>query len=133
MVVNVLVADTLLDTQIPGPGGAEVAAVPAVQVGELLVYPRPAVRHVAGVEPAELVLNLRRWLISLPGGLSVPVECTSAQAAMDAAQAFRADAENGAIGSYSPAELARWATWWCGRRQDAVALAALPQPGGGPR
>ena len=128
--MNVLVADTLMDTQMPGPGGAEIAAVPAIQVGELLVYPRPAVRHTAGVEPAELVLDLRCWLISLPGGLSVPVECVSAQAAVDAAQAFRADAESGAVGSYSPAELAKWAAWWCGHRPDA---AVLPAVSGGDR
>jgi hypothetical protein len=122
-VVNVLMADSLVDTQMTGPAGAEIAAVPAMRVGELLVYPRPAVRHTAaGVEPTELVLDLRRWLISLPGSLSVPVECTSAQAAIDAAQAFRAAADNGAIGSYSPAELAKWAAWWCSRRPDAVPL-----------
>ena len=83
--MNVLMADTLLDTQMPGPAGVEVAAVPAVRVGELLVYPRPVIRHAGGVEPAELVLDLRRWLISLPGQLSVPVECTSARAAVNCA------------------------------------------------
>jgi hypothetical protein len=123
-------ADTLLDTRMAGPGG-EVAAVPAVRVGELLVYPRPAVRYSAAVEPAELTLDLRRWLISLPGGVSVPVECASAQAAVEAAQAFRADAEAGAVGSYSPAELAKWAAWWCGHRQDAVPLTGLSAPTGG--
>jgi len=116
-------ADSLLDTQMAGPAGAEIAAVPAVQVGELLVYPRPTVRYVAGVEPAELVLDLRRWLISLPGQLSVPVECATVQAAVDAAEAFRSDAQSGAIGpSYSPAELAKWAAWWCSHRADAVPL-----------
>jgi len=120
-VVNVLMADSLLDTQMAGPAGAEIAAVPAVRVGELLVYPRPVVRHDAGVEPVELVLDLRRWLISLPGSLSVPIVCASAQAAIAAAQAFRDAAESGAIGpSYSPAELAKWAAWWCARRSDAV-------------
>jgi hypothetical protein len=124
--MKVLAADTLMDTRMPGPVGAEIAAVPAVAVGELLVYPRPVVQHGSGdrggVEPVALVLDLRRWLISLPGGLSVPVECASVQAALDAADAFRADAERGAIGSYSPAELAKWAAWWCEHRDDAIEL-----------
>lgn len=119
--MNVLLANTLLDARMPAPGG-EVASVPAVRVGELLVYPRPVLRYGTNVEPAELVLDLRRWLISLPGGISVPVECDSAQAAVDAAKAFRVDAENGAVGSYSPAELAKWAAWWCSHRGDAVEL-----------
>ena len=120
--MNVLAADTLLDARMPGPVGAEIVTVPAVAVGELLLYPRPVIQHGDGIEPVALVLDLRHWLISLPGGLSVPVECTSAQAAVDTADAFRADAERGAISSYSPGELAKWAAWWCAQRDDAIEL-----------
>jgi hypothetical protein len=81
------------------------------------------IRHGAsGSEPTELALDLTCWQISLPGGLTVPLECRSSQAATDAAEAFRRDAETGAISSYSPAALARWATHWCSHRRDASPL-----------
>jgi hypothetical protein len=133
--MNVLMADTLLDTQLPGPAGAQVAAVPAVRVGELLIYPRPVIRHQDGVGPVELRLDLRRWLICLPGGASVPVECATVQAAVAAAETLRSDAQTGAISNYGPAELAKWAVWWCGHRQDAALLAlgpGLSRSGGNP-
>lgn len=119
---TVLCADELLDTEMPGPDGGEIATVPAMRVGELLVYPRPVIRHGGDDTPIALVLDLRRWLISLPGQLCVPIECSSMQAAIETAEAFRSDSESGAIGNYSPAALAKWAAWWCAGRTNVAEL-----------
>jgi hypothetical protein len=117
----VLAANTLMDAQLAGPDGAEVIAVPARVVGELLAYPRPGVRRGETNQPVSLVLDLRRFLISAPGGLSVPMECFSAEAAVAAATALREAAERDAV-RYSPAALANWAGWWCTQRSDAALL-----------
>jgi len=123
---QVLIGNTLIDVQVTGAVGVEVATVPALRVGELLLFPRPVVQHDTSGLPTELVLDLRRWLLSLPDGLYVPVECDSSAAAVDAARAFREDAETGAISSYSPAQLGKWAAWWCEHRPDAAELDLAP-------
>lgn len=125
MITTVLPGHTLVDLLIPGPSIDAFVAVPAVRVGELLLFPYPSVRQDAAGHAASIELDLRRWLIRLPGGLALPIECADSHAAEAAAAAFRADCETGAVGSYSPAELHKWATWWCAHHPETAVETTL--------
>uniref|UniRef100_UPI003F49A7CB hypothetical protein n=1 Tax=Actinokineospora sp. CA-119265 TaxID=3239890 RepID=UPI003F49A7CB len=120
-VMTVLPGDVLVDAGVRTVlGDTEIAAVPALRLGELRVYPRPCVRHDEAGGASAIVLDLRCWLISVPGG-AVPLECTSSTAAVRAAEVLRKDIGRQAT-SYNAAELAHWAAWWCGCNSDAVLL-----------
>lgn len=123
---NVLFATTLLDTQLPVPGGVEIVSTPAMRVGELLVYPRPRVCHDEHGRPTQVLLDLGCWLISLPGSVSVPMECAGPQAVLQAADVLADDLDRRALDAGSPADLISWVAQWCARRTDATALPTGP-------
>lgn len=128
---NVLPSTTLLDAQLPGPHGAELASCPSYWIGELALYPRPTIHHTDDGQPVAVVLDLRRWLISHPGGHCVPIECTSIQAATVAADQFARDEQAARVVGTDPDSLQQWARWWADQHPDTALLDSSAPAGGG--
>ena len=123
---TVLFGDRLLDTQLPVAGGVEIVSTPAMAVGGLLVYPRPRVSHDESGRPTLVVLDLGCWLISLPGSVSLPMECASPQAVLQAADVLADNLDRRIVDIDSPADLSAWVASWCARHTDATPLPTGP-------
>jgi hypothetical protein len=114
-----LPGEVLAYVQLAGPFGPVTVPVPAFELDDLLLFPRPRLAVEDG-KPVEVVLHLRCWLIFHARGLYLPMECTSADTAQAAAEQFLDDQVEVRI---DPVGLGTWAAAWCaGHRDVAITL-----------